>query len=97
MDKIIAQIYLIVGFITAILDSLDIFKISLIGYQANLCALGGNINCGIEGITNILIFAVNIIFGPVFLAAKIVNNPTLGIFGAFIAFFILWYSYGRKE
>ena len=37
MARIIAMAYLIIGLITAILDSLDVIQLSLMGYRTNLC------------------------------------------------------------
>ncbi len=95
--RIIVSIYLIVGLITAILDSFDVLKISLMGYQMNQCALSGNINCVGDGISKMILFAVDIIVGPMILAANIINNPALGIFGVIIGLAIIWFVYIRKE
>ncbi len=96
MPKIIAQIYLTIGFITAILDYLDVIKLSIMGYQNSMCALNGNINCVNDGLTKMIQFLVDIIIGPALLAANLAGNSTLGIFGVLAAVIIILIAYGRK-
>lgn len=94
MKQIIAPIYLIIGFIMAILDSLNVIKLGIMSYQTNLCALNGDVNCVSNGISKMILFMFDIILWPIYLA---VDFAQLNVVGGVIAVFIIWFFFGRGE
>ena len=90
MIKILAPIYGIIGLIMAIMDSLNVIRFGLMGYQTNLCALSNDINCVNDGISKMFLFAFDVILGPILLAAEFAK---LGPVGGVIALIILGFFF----
>ena len=72
--KIFAPVYLIIGFIIAILDSLDIFRLTYLTSIGLSCALNSNLTCVTTTIERIILFGVDVTIGPILLFVWILQN-----------------------
>jgi len=72
--KIFAPVYLIIGFIIAILDSLDIFRLTYLTSIGLSCALNSNLTCVTTTIERIILFGVDVTIGPILLFVWILHN-----------------------
>ncbi|MDD3976454.1 MAG: hypothetical protein PHN22_04800 [Candidatus ainarchaeum sp.] len=72
--KIFAPIYAVIGLIIAILDSLDIFRLTYFTSIGLSCALNSNLTCVTTTIEKILLFGVDVTIGPILLFVWILQN-----------------------
>lgn len=85
-----------IGLIIAILDYLSLLKFGLITTAANACAQSGNIECLPGTIETMLLFLIDVLIGPILLAANLMNGP-LGIIGVIAGLVILVLAYGKSN
>jgi hypothetical protein len=85
----------VIGLIVAVLDLLTVFKFGLISMVATKCAQSGNVACLPGTIETIVLFAVDVVIGPLLLAANLMTS-SLGIIGVIIGLVILFFAYAKK-
>lgn len=87
-----------IGVLFALLDLADAVKLGLISNSAMQCAQAGNTACITSGIQTMILFAVDVMVGPILLAANIMTNPPFGltIIGVVIGCAILYFTFGRR-
>jgi hypothetical protein len=85
----------VIGLIVAVLDLLTVFKFGLISMAATNCAQSGNVACLPGSIETIVLFAVDVVIGPLLLATNLMTGP-LGILGVIIGLAILFLAYAKK-
>ena len=83
------------GFVFALLDLLDILKLGFLSMAASNCAQTGSVTCLQGLIATMMLFLVDVITGPIILAANLMTNPFLGIVGVALGLIVLYFSFGQ--
>jgi len=92
--KISATIWGIVGVITGILDALDMLQMGAISMSGVACKTA---ECTTNYIGTMVAFMVDVVTGPLLLAASLISNPVLGIFGIIAGIAIIIVFYGENK
>lgn len=84
-----------IGTVIAVLDLLSVLKFGFISMAATTCAQSGNIDCLPGTIETMMLFLVDVLVGPLLLAANLMTGP-LGIIGIILGLVILFVVYVKK-
>jgi len=85
--------YLIVGLFVAVMDLLTFARFGFITSTGLACTQSGDVACLSNFLVTFINFLLDIVIGPLLLAANIMNNPALGFFGIIIGLIILYFCY----
>ena len=91
----IGAIWAAIGFVMAMLDLVDVVQFGFIGMAATQCAQSGNIACLPGTLETMILFMVDVLIGPILLAANLMTNPFLGIIGVALGLVILYFTFGK--